>query len=269
MVFAIPRWDPVARAAALIETLTLAEKIILTQYNSPGVARVGIPAYGWWSEALHGVAYSPGVGFASSGEFSYATSFPQPILMSAAFDDALIKAVGGIVSTEAHAFDNANRAGLDYWTSNINPFKDPRWGRGQETPGEDSFRIQSYVYNLIDGLRNGIGLENPKVVATSKHFAAYDLEDWGRIKRYSVNAIVTTQDLSEYYLPPFKTYARDAKVDSVMCSYNAVNCIPSCADSYLMETILRDHWQWINRAITSPPIVMPFKIYMILTTTRA
>jgi beta-D-xylosidase 4 len=236
--------NPVARATALIDALTLAEKINLTQYNSPGVPRLGLPAYGWWSEGLHGVAYSPGVNFSSSGDFSYATSFPQPILMSAAFDDALIKAVGSVVSTEARAFDNVNRAGLDYWTPNINPFKDPRWGRGQETPGEDPFHIQNYVYNLIDGLQNGIGPENPKIVATCKHFAAYDLENWEGNERYGFNAVVTTQDLSEYYLPPFKTCARDAKVNSLMCSYNAVNGIPSCADPFLMETILRDHWQW-------------------------
>jgi xylan 1,4-beta-xylosidase len=95
-------------------------------------------------EALHGVASSPGVTFASSGNFSYATSFPQPIVMSAAFDDALIEAVATVISTEARAFNNDNRAGLDYWTPNINPYRDPRWGRGQETPGEDAFHSEFF-----------------------------------------------------------------------------------------------------------------------------
>lgn len=190
------------------------------------------------------MAGSPGVNFSAHGDFSYATSFPQPILMSAAFDDDLINQVGRVVSTEACTFSNANRAGLDYWTPNINPFKDPRWGRGQEIPGEDPFHIQRYVYNLIDGLQNGIVPANPKIVATCKHFAAYDLEDWHGNQRYGFNAVVSAQDLAEYYLPPFKTCARDTKVDAIMCSYNAVNGVPSCANSYLLEDILRDHWGW-------------------------
>lgn len=123
-----------------------------TGNTSPGVPRLGLPAYQWWlvrilllaiaqnsphsyyvfrQEALHGVASSPGVNFSTSGNYSYATSFPQPILMGAAFDDELITAVATVVSTEARVFNNANRAGLDFWTPNINPFKDPRWGRGQ------------------------------------------------------------------------------------------------------------------------------------------
>jgi beta-D-xylosidase 4 len=236
--------DAVSRAKALVAALTFEEKVNNTQNGAPGVPRLGIPPYNWWNEGLHGVANSPGVSFAGSGEFSYATSFPGPILMSAAFDDALIKRVATVVSTEARAFSNVARAGLDYWTPNINPFKDPRWGRGQETPGEDPFHVGRYVYNLIDGLQNGIGPANPKVVATCKHFAAYDLEDWEGNTRFEFNAVVSSQDLSEYYLPPFKSCARDAKVDAVMCSYNAVNGIPSCADSYLLETILREHWEW-------------------------
>lgn len=172
----------------------------------------------------------------------YATSFPQPILLGATFDDDLIKQVATVVSTECRAFGNAGRAGLDFWTPNINPFKDPRWGRGQETPGEDPLHISRYVYQLVDGLQNGIGPAKPKIVSTCKHFAAYDLEDWDGVVRHDFDAVVSTQDLSEFYLPPFKSCTRDAKVDAVMCSYNAVNGVPSCADSYLLQTILRDHW---------------------------
>ena len=119
------------RATALINALTMEEKLNITGHVSPGVPRIGLPAYTWWQEALHGVASSPGVNFSTSGNFSYATSFPQPILMGAAFDDDLINAVATVVSTEARAFNNDHRAGLDFWTPNINPFRDPRWGRGQ------------------------------------------------------------------------------------------------------------------------------------------
>jgi beta-D-xylosidase 4 len=173
--------------------------------------------------------------------------------MGSAFDDPLIKAVADVVSTEARAFSNIGRAGLDFWTPNINPFRDPRWGRGQETPGEDPFHISQYVFNLIQGLQGGIDPANYKVVADCKHFAAYDLENWNGNSRKSFNAIVTPQDLSEFYLPPFQSCVRDAKVASVMCSYNSVNGVPSCANSYLLQTLLRDYWGFndIGRWVTA------------------
>ncbi|KAJ7505520.1 glycoside hydrolase family 3 protein [Mycena galericulata] len=233
---------PAARAKALISMFTTSELIENTDNSSPGVARLGIPAYQWWSEGLHGVASSPGVTFAPSGDFSFATSFPEPILMSAAFDDAMIKSVATIISTEARAFNNAGRAGLDFFTPNINPFRDPRWGRGQETPGEDPYRISQYVFNLIQGLQGGIDPPQFKVVADCKHFAGYDIEDWEGNLRYGFNAVISQQDLSEFYLLPFQSCVRDAKVGSAMCSYNAVNGIPSCANTYLLQTILRDYW---------------------------
>ncbi|KAH9924718.1 beta-xylosidase [Fomitopsis serialis] len=237
---------PLARATALISLFTLEEKINNTGNAAPGVPRLGLPAYQWWQEALHGVASSPGVNFSESGEFSYATSFPQPILMGAAFDDALINAVATVVSTEGRAFNNYNRSGLDFWTPNINPFKDPRWGRGQETPGEDPFHLQSYVYNLITGLQGGLDPAYKRVVATCKHYAAYDLEDWMGNVRYGFDALVSLQDLSEFYTRSFQTCARDANVGAFMCSYNAVNGVPSCANSYLLQDILREHWNWAS-----------------------
>lgn len=234
------------RANALVKALTLAEKFNLTGNASPGVPRLGLPEYPWWNEGLHGVASSPGVNFSQSGDYSHATSFPQPILMSAAFDDQLIFDIASVVSTEARAFNNANRSGLDFWTPNINPYKDPRWGRGQETPGEDTFHLRSYVKNLIHGLQGGQDPPIKKIVATCKHFVAYDLESWEGNYRYQFDAIVSTQDLSEYYMQPFKTCARDANVGSIMCSYNALNGVPTCADSYILQDILRDHWNWTN-----------------------
>ncbi|KAI3318497.1 glycoside hydrolase family 3 protein [Xylariaceae sp. AK1471] len=246
-----PTATPSERAAALIRAWNITEKLVNIVDNSRGAARLGLSPYEWWSEALHGVAGSPGVAFNGSGEYASATSFASPILMSAAFDDELIHAVAESVSTEARAFSNAGRAGLDYWTPNINPYKDPRWGRGSETPGEDPFRIKNYVKALIDGLQ---GTENTtKVIATCKHYAAYDLERWHGIKRYDFDAIVTMQDLVEYYLPPFQQCARDSKVKSIMCSYNSVNGTPACGSTYLMETVLRDFWEWKdeNQYITS------------------
>lgn len=121
---------PLARAKNLVSLYTVAEKINATGSTSPGVPRLGIPSYEWWSEGLHGIA-GPFTNFSKSGEWSYSTSFPQPITMGAAFDDRLITDVATVISTEARAFNNANRTGLDFWTPNINPYRDPRWGRGQ------------------------------------------------------------------------------------------------------------------------------------------
>lgn len=132
-------------------------------------------------------------------------------------------------------------------------FKDPRWGRGQETPGEDPLHLQQYVYNLIVGLQGGLDPKPYfKVVADCKHFAAYDMDNWEGIVRYGFDAKVTQQDLSDFYLPPFQTCVRDAKVASVMCSYNAVNGIPACANRFLLQDILRDTWGFTDdRWVTS------------------
>lgn len=244
--------DPITRAKALVSVLTTAEKTNATISSSPGIPRLGLPAYEWWSEGLHGVASSPGVTFNpdNASDFGHATSFPQPITMGAAFDDALIHAVGAVVSTEARAFSNAGRAGLDLWTPNINPFRDPRWGRGQETPGEDPFHLSSYVKALISGLQGddddagSVGGTYRKIVATCKHFAGYDVESWDGNYRYQFDASISSQDLVEYYLPSFQACARDAGVGSLMCSYNAVNGVPTCADDWLLTDVLRDHWNW-------------------------
>ncbi|KAF7796900.1 hypothetical protein EIP86_008085 [Pleurotus ostreatoroseus] len=240
--------DPTAnyidRATALVDLFTLEELADNAVYNSSGVPRLGLPPYNWWSEGLHGIAETPRMEFSPPGsEFSSATSFPAPLLMSAAFDDELIHEVGAVISTEGRAFNNANRTGLDYYTPNINPFKDPRWGRGQETPGEDPFRIAQYAYALVTGLQGGV-IPDPyvKVLATCKHFAGYDLENWEGNFRLSFNAVISIQDLAEYYTAPFQACVRDARAGAVMCSYNAVNGVPSCANSYLMEDIVRGYY---------------------------
>ena len=128
----------------------------------------------------------------------------------------------------------------------INPFKDPRWGRGQETPGEDPFHLSSYVHALIDGLQGGYDPKYKRIVATCKHFVAYDMENWNGNYRYQWDAHIGSRDLVEYYMPPFQSCARDSNVGAFMCSYNALNGVPTCADPYLLQTILREHWGWTN-----------------------
>ncbi|KAL5042387.1 Exo-1,4-beta-xylosidase bxlB [Aspergillus fruticulosus] len=235
--------SPLERASSLVAALTVEEKINNTGHEAAGSSRLGLPAYNWWNEALHGVAERHGVSFEESGDFSYATSFPAPIVLGAAFNDVLVRQVAEIISTEARAFSNSDHAGIHYWTPNVNPFKDPRWGRGQETPGEDPLHCSRYVKEFVGGLQ-GDDPKNPKVVATCKHLAAYDLEEWGGISRFEFDAKVSTVDLLEYYLPPFKTCAVDANVGAFMCSYNALNGVPACADRYLLQTVLREHWGW-------------------------
>ena len=171
--------------------------------------------------------------------------------MSAAFDDDLIEQVGTIIGTEARAFGNAGHSGIDYWTPDINPFRDPRWGRGSETPGEDALRIKGYTAALLRGLEGN--QSQRRIIATCKHYAGYDLESWGGVTRHDFDAKITPQDLAEYYMQPFQQCARDSKVGSIMCSYNSVNGVPACASTYLLQTILREHWNWTshNQYITS------------------
>ena len=135
-----------------------------------GVSRLGLPSYNWWGEALHGVAGVPGISF--SGDFKTATSFPMPLLMSAAFDDDLIHKIATVIETEARAFGNGGKVPFDFWTPNINPFKNPRWGRGSETPGEDPVRLKGYVKSLISGLEGDYSKERrimpPTTLKTGK-----------------------------------------------------------------------------------------------------
>ncbi|KAJ3041926.1 hypothetical protein HDV00_008435 [Rhizophlyctis rosea] len=234
---------PAVRAAALVAAMNTTEKLQNLVSKSQGAPRIGLPAYNWWSEALHGVAYAPGTQFwEGPGPFNSSTQFPMPLLMAAAFDDDLIDKVGTVIGTEGRAFGNAGFSGFDYWLPNVNPFRDPRWGRGSETPGEDILRVKRYAASIIRGLQgNG---PQPRIISTCKHLAAYDFEDWNGTNRHNFNAKVTMQDLAEYYMSPFQQCARDSRVGSLMCSYNAINGVPACADSYIMNTIVRDHWNW-------------------------
>ncbi|CAM4775768.1 unnamed protein product [Rotaria magnacalcarata] len=228
------------RAGDLISRMTTDEKITQLVTTAAAIPRLGLPKFEWWSEALHGVAYSPGVSF--GGDLPAASSFPTPINLGATFNLSLVYHIASIISTEARAFNNEGRAGLVFFTPNINIFRDPRWGRGQETPGEDPFLTSQYVYSLINGLQRGEDERYLKIAADCKHYAAYDLENWNGTDRFHFDARVSDQDLIETYLPSFESCVRDAKVASIMCSYNAVNGVPSCANKFLLQTIARESY---------------------------
>ncbi|KAL2758544.1 glycoside hydrolase family 3 protein [Sodiomyces alcalophilus JCM 7366] len=245
--------SPPERAAALVAALYPEEKLqnIISQSN--GTDRLGLPFYNWWSEALYGVTHAPGVRFRDTAPFNHATSFPMPVLTAATFDDDLTEAVGNVIGIEARAWGNAGYSGIDFWTPNVNPFKDPRWGRGSETPGEDVLRVKRYAERIIRGMEGPVPDQERRIISTCKHYAGNDFEDWNGTTRHDFDARISMQDFAEYYMSPFQTCARDEKCGSIMCAYNAVNGVPSCASEYLLQTILREHWGWTehNNYITS------------------
>lgn len=222
------------RVTDLVSKLTLEEKVAQMNHKSPAIDRLNIPAYNWWSEALHGV-----------GRSGVATIFPQAIGLGATFDEALIKRVSSTISDEARAMYNAAAAkgyykqygGLTFWTPNINIFRDPRWGRGQETYGEDPFLTSKIGVAFVKGLQG----DNPnylKVAACAKHFAVHS----GPEKiRHEFDAIASPKDLRETYLPAFKALV-EAKVEAVMCAYNRTNGEPCCANNFLLTEVLRKEW---------------------------
>lgn len=231
------------RVADVLSRLSIADKASLMDNAAAGVDSVGLPPYEWWSEALHGVNSNcdPNSGRCPS-------SFPAALNSGATFNKNLFATLGQIISDEARALHSAGATtflnhpfGLDVWAPNINIFRDPRWGRGQETPGEDPYLSGVYgslfTYNL-----EGAGKEKwLKLVATMKHFAAYSLENWEGMDRFHFNAIVSAQDLNQTYFPAFQTTTVQGKLHGLMCSYNAVNGVPSCANDFLANE-LRNQW---------------------------
>lgn len=228
------------RVKDLVGRLTMGEKVQLLVNNAIAVPRLGIKGYEWWSEALHGVSNTgPGVKF--GGEFPGVTSFPQVITTAASFNATLWEAIGQVVSDEARAMYNGGVAGLTYWSPNVNIFRDPRWGRGQETPGEDPMVAGIYGASYVKGLQ-GYDAERLKVAACCKHFTAYDLDNWNGVDRFHFNALVTKQDIEDTFDVPFKMCVTDGNVASVMCSYNQVNGVPTCADPNLLKGTIRSQW---------------------------
>ncbi|XP_010914548.1 probable beta-D-xylosidase 2 [Elaeis guineensis] len=234
-----------ARVADLIGRLTLDEKIRLLVNNAAGVPRLGIAGYEWWSEALHGVSdVGPGVHF--GGAYPGATSFPQVISSAASFNATLWELIGKAVSDEARAMYNGGQAGLTFWSPNVNIFRDPRWGRGQETPGEDPGVASRYAVSYVRGLQQASGGPHGhgrlKLAACCKHYTAYDLDNWRGVDRFHFNAKVSKQDLEDTFDVPFKACVVEGKVASVMCSYNQVNGVPTCADPNLLRNTIRGQW---------------------------
>ncbi|OIV91671.1 hypothetical protein TanjilG_26524 [Lupinus angustifolius] len=237
------------RVQDLIGWLTLPEKIRLVVNNAIEVPRLGIKGYEWWSEALHGVSnVGPGTKF--GGAFPGATSFPQVITTAASFNQSLWQEIGHVVSDEARAMYNGGVAGLTYWSPNVNIFRDPRWGRGQETPGEDPVLAGKYAASYVKGLQGDGAGNRLKVAACCKHYTAYDLDNWNGVDRFHFNAKVSKQDLEDTYNVPFKSCVLEGKVASVMCSYNQVNGKPTCADSNLLRNTIRGQWH-LNGYIVS------------------
>lgn len=239
------------RVQDLIGRLTLQEKIRLLVNNAAPVERLGVNGYEWWSEALHGVSNTgPGVKF--GGAFPGATSFPQVITSAASFNTSLWEEIGRVVSDEGRAMYNGGAAGLTFWSPNVNILRDPRWGRCQETPGEDPHLVAQYAVSYVKGLQGGGGSGNSrlKVAACCKHYTAYDLDDWNGFDRYHFNARVSMQDLEDTYNVPFKACVVEGNVASVMCSYNQINGKPSCADPTLLRDTIRAQWH-LNGYIVS------------------
>jgi len=217
--------------------MTLEEKVRQMQNDAPAIPRLGVPAYEYWSEALHGVA--------RGGE---ATMFPQAIGMAATWDAPLLHAEGEIIGVEGRArYNQAQREGntaryygLTFWSPNINIFRDPRWGRGQETLGEDPHLTGMLGAQFIQGMQ-GTDLKYFQAIATPKHFAVHSGPE---PLRHGFNVNPSPKDLFETYLPAFRRAIVDAKADSVMCSYNAINGEPACANTMLLSDLLRKDWKF-------------------------
>ncbi|MBR4358460.1 MAG: glycoside hydrolase family 3 C-terminal domain-containing protein [Butyrivibrio sp.] len=222
------------RAKELVAKMTVEEKAGQLRYDAPAIERLGVPAYNWWNEALHGVARA-----------GTATMFPQAIGLAAAFDDELMGCIGEIIAVEGRAKYNeqAKRGdrdiykGLTFWAPNVNIFRDPRWGRGHETYGEDPFLTSSLAVPFIKGMQ-GDG-EYMKVAACAKHFAVHSGPE---AERHYFNAKASAKDLEETYLPAFEACVKEADVEAVMGAYNRTNDEPCCANKPLMVDILRDKW---------------------------
>ena len=250
-----------AKAKALVAKMTLEEKMSQLRYQAPAIPRLGIHEYNWWNEALHGVARA-----------GTATSFPQAIGMAAMFDDELLERIGDAIATEGRAKYNAHTGegdrtqykGLTFWSPNINIFRDPRWGRGHETYGEDPYLTGRLGKAFINGLQ-GHG-ETMKAAACAKHFAVHSGPE---ANRHSFDAIATPKDMEETYLRAFEECVREAKVESVMGAYNRVNGEPSCGSKTLLVDILRGKWGFEGHVVSDCGAISDFHTGHFVTNTPA
>jgi len=225
------------RVDDLIARMTLAEKISQMRDHAAAIPRLGVPKYDWWNEGLHGVAFG-----------GYATNFPQVIGMAATWDRDLVHRMAETISTEARAkYHQAMREdhhemffGLTFWAPNVNIFRDPRWGRGQETYGEDPFLSGRMAVAYVSGMQ-GDDPRHLKVVSTPKHFAVHSGPE---PLRHGFNVDVAPRDLEDTYLPAFRAAITEAHAQSVMCAYNAVDGFPACTSTMLLQDHLRDGWSF-------------------------
>jgi beta-glucosidase len=221
----------------LIGRMTLEEKVSQMRDHAVPIPRLGVSKYDWWNEGLHGVAFA-----------GYATNFPQVIGMAATWDTALVHTMGQTVSTEARAkYNEAIRHdqhesffGLTFWAPNINIFRDPRWGRGQETYGEDPFLTGRMAVAFVSGMQ-GDDAKYFRVISTPKHYAAHSGPE---SLRHTFNVDASPHDLEDTYLPAFRAAVTEAHAQSVMCAYNRVDGAPACANSMLLRDHLRDAWKF-------------------------
>lgn len=236
--FQNPDLNPEERVKDLISRLTLEEKATLMYDNSEPVPRLGIKRFNWWSEALHGLANNSNV-----------TVFPEPVGMAASFNDQLLYRIYSAVSDETRAkYNEAMQKGeenkrflsLSVWTPNINIFRDPRWGRGQETYGEDPYLTSRMGVSVVRGLQGPEDEKYKKLLACAKHYAVHSGPEWSR--HYLNLNNVDPRDLWETYLPAFKSLVTEADVRQVMCAYQRFDDEPCCGNSRLLQRILRDEW---------------------------
>src|ERR1043166_3746054 len=223
------------RVDDLLSRMTLEEKISQLTNDAAAIPRLDIPRYNWWNECLHGVARA-----------GRATAFPETIGLAATWDTNLIFRVATAISDEArakhHEFVRRGKhniyQGLTFWTPNINLFRDPRWGRGMETYGEDPYLTGRMAVALIKGLE-GDDPKYLKTVATAKHYAVHSGPE---SSRHVFDAVVSEEDLRDTYLPHFEMAIKDGRAESVMCAYNSVDGLPACANPRLLDDILRKEW---------------------------
>ena len=231
------------RVNSLISQMTLEEKVQQMRDHAPAIPRLGVPAYFWWNEGNHGVAVS-----------GTATNFPQVIGMAATWDTSLIHREAEVISTEARAkYNEAIRNnqheqffGLTFWAPNINIFRDPRWGRGQETYGEDPFLTGRMAVAFVTGMQ-GTDPNYFRVVSTPKHFAVHSGPE---STRHQANVDVSAHDLEDTYVPAFRAAVTEANAQSVMCAYNSINGAPACANTMLLRDHLRDAWRFSGYVVS-------------------
>ena len=249
------------KAQALVARMTLEEKTAQLRYNAPAIERLGVPAYNWWNEALHGVARG-----------GTATSFPQAIGLAAMFDDALLEQLGDVAATEGRAKYNALSAkgdrdiyhGLTFWSPNINIFRDPRWGRGHETYGEDPYLTSRMGQAYVRGLQGEGG--TMKAAACAKHFAVHSGPE---ALRHQFDAVASPKDMEETYLPAFEDLVRKAGVEAVMGAYNRTNGEPCCGSKTLLTDTLRGKWGFEGHVVSDCWAIRDFHTGHMVTSTPA